>query len=64
MQTFTVHAEYHDRLDRTVGGTEPVRSPRAEFDGFARFDDEVTLTEDEAHSPGQHISPVLPFVNR
>ena len=63
MQTFAVYAEDHDRLNRTVDGTEPVRSPRAEFDGFAGFDDEVALAEDEAHSPGQHVGPVLALVN-
>ena len=63
MQALAVHAEDHDGLHRSVCGAEPVWSPGAELDGFARFDDEVALAENESHSAGEHISPVLTFVN-
>lgn len=63
VQSFAVHAENHDRLHGSVRGAEPVRRPRAEFDGFARLDGEIPLAEDEPHSAGQHVGPVLPFVN-
>ena len=34
-----------------------------ELDGFAGFDHEVAFTQDEPHSAGQHICPVLVLVN-
>ena len=58
-----MHAEDHDRLNRSVCGAEPVRRPRAEFDGLARIDDEIALTQYQPHTTGEHIRPVLPFVN-
>jgi hypothetical protein len=59
MQPFAVRSEYDDRIRRAVDRAEPMRCPGAELGGFAGFDGEVPVAEDEPKFTGEHVEPVL-----
>lgn len=40
-----------------------MRRPRRELDGFAGFDEEVGVAEEQSHPAFEHVDPVLTGMN-
>lgn len=57
----TVQAENLDGL--ILRGTEPRRKPVIEFGHFAGLHRDVVVREDQMHTPGQHVEPLMALMS-
>lgn len=63
MNPLTLAAEQAQHLRGLVtGAAEPMRHPGVELGGLTRAQDQIAITDDEAHPAGEHVQPLVSVV--